>query len=82
MEGEWTGYSQPLERSLLKKNRYLDGKAAAHPRRPRHAAGAPAKASTPFGEKLLGARAPDSRSPRCAGRPRLATFRRRSNWSV
>jgi len=24
VEGEWTGYSQPLERSLLKKDRYLN----------------------------------------------------------
>ena len=27
LEGEWTGYSQPLERSLLKKLRYLEGGA-------------------------------------------------------
>jgi len=53
VEGEWTGYSQPLDRSLLKKNRYLSGEeqptptAPKPPERPR--------ASTPFGEKLLGA---------------------------
>jgi 3'-5' exoribonuclease len=67
VEGEWTSYSQPLERSLLKKLRYLEGKP---PSPPVHvpvlapatapAASAPPEpqrkgANTLLGEKLLDA---------------------------
>jgi len=69
VEGEWTGYSQPLERTLLKKNRYLDGKEqeqaapAAAPAVP--AAPKQAKPVSPFAEKLLGAiqGPPESKEP-------------------
>ena len=53
VEGEWTGYNQPLDRALLKKDRFLNGPqapappAAKPPQKP--------KPSTPFGDKLLGA---------------------------
>jgi 3'-5' exoribonuclease len=55
VEGEWTGFNQPLERSLLKKDRYLnpveppapDPAPPKAPERPRTA--------SPFAEKLLGA---------------------------
>jgi 3'-5' exoribonuclease len=51
LEGEWTGYNQAMERSFLKKERYLDPKPA-----PPKAAPAPRpKPSTAFGDKLLGA---------------------------
>jgi 3'-5' exoribonuclease len=61
LEGEWTVFSQPLERSVLKKLRYLEG--GQKPATPTAAAPAPAPApppvrkptSTAFGEKLLGA---------------------------
>ncbi len=51
LEGEWTSYSQPLDRSVLKKLRYLDGAHAPE----LDAAEAPAahKPSTPFGEQLF-----------------------------
>ena len=52
VEGDWTGYNQPLDRTVLKKELYLNGKPAAQPATP---APAPKKATTPFGEKLLGA---------------------------
>jgi len=60
VEGEWTGYSQPLERSLLKKLRYLEGKTAAEAPGPPAAASAPQppqrkSLNTLFGEKLLDA---------------------------
>ncbi len=53
VEGEWTGYSQPLDRSLLKKDLFLNGPPApaAHPAGTQRQPGA----STPFAEKLLGA---------------------------
>jgi 3'-5' exoribonuclease len=61
MEGEWTGYNQPMDRVLLKKERYLNG-AAEPPGAPPASAPAPAprpapkpRGATPFGEKLLGA---------------------------
>jgi hypothetical protein len=53
VEGEWTGYSQPLDRTLLKKNRYLDGKEEPTPIPPKPPERP--RASTLFGEKLLGA---------------------------
>jgi 3'-5' exoribonuclease len=59
MEGEWTGFSQPLERSVLKKLRYLEG--GQQPAVPAAPAPAPQPAparkptNTAFGEKLLGA---------------------------
>jgi 3'-5' exoribonuclease len=61
LEGEWTVFSQPLERSVLKKLRYLEG--GQKPATPTAPAPAPAQApppvrkptSTAFGEKLLGA---------------------------
>lgn len=61
VEGEWTSYSQPLERSLLKKLRYLEGKAPSQPSLvPAPAAAAPPEprhkgANTLLGEKLLDA---------------------------
>lgn len=59
MEGEWTGFNQPMERVLLKKERYLNGaaEAAAAPvstAAPPRPAARP-RSATPFGEKLLGA---------------------------
>jgi len=59
IEGNWTGYSAPLERSLLKKQRYLDPpveppKPAAPPAKPTGAS-APAPANSPFAAKLRGA---------------------------
>jgi len=53
VEGEWTGYSQPLDRTLLKKNRYLDGKEEPTPIPPKPPERP--RASTLFGEKLLAA---------------------------
>jgi 3'-5' exoribonuclease len=63
LEGEWTGYSQPLDRSVLKKQRYLEG--GQKPAVPAAPAPAPQPAPPPpparrptntaFGEKLLGA---------------------------
>jgi 3'-5' exoribonuclease len=61
VDGEWTGYIPPLERSLLKKERYLS--AQASPAAPAPAAMAPAavppeKPSTPFGQQLADALTP------------------------
>ncbi len=63
LEGEWTGFSQPLERSVLKRQRYLEG--GQKPAVPAAPAPAPQAAPQPpparrptntaFGEKLLGA---------------------------
>ena len=58
VEGDWTGYSQPLDRTILKKDRYLNGKPAGESAAPSPPAAGPPerpKAATPFGEKLLGA---------------------------
>ena len=67
VEGEWTSYSQPLERSLLKKLRYLEGKAPSPPAPaivptppPAPVAAAPREpqrkaVNTLLGEKLLNA---------------------------
>jgi 3'-5' exoribonuclease len=59
VEGEWTGFSQPLERSLLKKLRYLEGKPAPDLPAPEPAAASkePRRkgANTLLGEKLLDA---------------------------
>jgi 3'-5' exoribonuclease len=61
VEGDWTGYSAPLDRVILKKCRYLNGLT---PVEPEPAAPAPAPAPAPevrpkqvtlFGERLLGA---------------------------
>ncbi|HSW49955.1 MAG TPA: HD domain-containing protein [Bryobacteraceae bacterium] len=51
--GDWTGYSQQLDRAILKKERYLNGEPPAIP------PPEPPKPSTPFGEKLLGALKPE-----------------------
>jgi 3'-5' exoribonuclease len=48
MAGNFTGYSQSLERVVLKKDRYLAGSAGEPASAP-----APAKNSSPFGDKLL-----------------------------
>jgi 3'-5' exoribonuclease len=66
LEGEWTGFSHPLERSVLKKLAYLEGDrkadvpvaapvvaAAPAPQQPAPPAKRPT--NTAFGEKLLGA---------------------------
>ncbi len=71
VEGEWTGYSQPLDRSALKKDRYLNGKAAAEPPAAEPPAATPppvrqpqrADITTPFGDKLRGA-LKDGRRPK------------------
>jgi 3'-5' exoribonuclease len=60
LEGEWTGYNQPLERSILKKIRYLEGGEAPGAPLPAPAAPAPEKpkrtaGGTLFGDKLLDA---------------------------
>ncbi len=70
VEGCWTGYNSTLERSVLKKQKYLDEgdrPPAAQPAREAAAAAAPAPASvqprsaprapqtSPFAEKLIGA---------------------------
>jgi 3'-5' exoribonuclease len=58
VEGEWTGFSHPLERSVLKKLVYLEG-GQKKPDVPATPAPAPPPARRPantaFGEKLLGA---------------------------
>jgi 3'-5' exoribonuclease len=58
VEGEWTGFSHPLERSVLKKLVYLEG-GQKKPDVPATPAPAPPparrSANTAFGEKLLGA---------------------------
>jgi 3'-5' exoribonuclease len=66
VEGDWTGYSAPLDRVILKKCRYLNGDAAAaepEAEAPPHPPAAPAerpKQVTLFGEKLIGALKPSS----------------------
>ncbi len=57
VEGDWTGYSAPLDRTILKKCRYLNGNAPAVPEAPAPppAAKEPPKQVTLFGEKLMGA---------------------------
>ncbi|MGQ9635681.1 MAG: 3'-5' exoribonuclease YhaM family protein [Bryobacteraceae bacterium] len=60
MEGEWTGFSAPLERSVLKMNRYLENGRSAPPAPQATPSSKPAPASAPkrttaFGEKLLSA---------------------------
>jgi hypothetical protein len=53
VEGNWTGYSGPLERSVLKKGKYLDPAPVA---KPAAAAPPPVKrpepSSSPFAAKL------------------------------
>ena len=58
VDGHWTGYSSALDRTLLKKRRYLDP-VAAKPAAPKSAArpepapeSKPAPVSSPFGAKL------------------------------
>jgi 3'-5' exoribonuclease len=57
VDGDWTGFSQPLERSMLKKQRYLEG--GAKPAAPAAPAPQPPPARRPqnssFADKLLGA---------------------------
>lgn len=55
VDGNWTVYSPPLERSALKKQRYLDppAEAPAPPAKPASASH-PAPANSPFAEKLRG----------------------------
>ena len=65
VEGVWTGYSPALDRTLLKKNKFLDPAPAqavepkpAATAEPRKRAPEPAKASepaSPFAEKLVSA---------------------------
>ncbi|RPI07979.1 MAG: hypothetical protein EHM65_11005 [Acidobacteriales bacterium] len=72
LEGEWTGYNQPLERSVLKKVRYLEGGEAPDVSLPAPAAPAPAAekpvrtaGGTLFGDKLMDAlgRGPAPKEP-------------------
>ena len=49
VEGVWTGYSSPLDRSVLKKDKFLAPAPEPEPVQD------PAKPSTPFGDKLRGA---------------------------
>ncbi len=65
VDGEWTGYSQPLERAVLKKLRYLGNGQRVEERAPAAPDAAPAErrqpiAGTLFGEKLLDALGGDS----------------------
>jgi 3'-5' exoribonuclease len=60
VEGVWTGYSSALDRTLLKKKKYLDPapeqpKAAVAPAPKPAESKRPAPTSSPFAEKLLGA---------------------------
>jgi 3'-5' exoribonuclease len=56
MEGNWTGYSAPLERSILKKQRYLDPPPPPEPAaRPHGNTPHAAPANSPFAAKLRGA---------------------------
>lgn len=64
LEGDWTGYSQPLDRTILKKLRYLEGGEDVDPPQPVlplvRADGGAAKIASPrrqtqFGEKLRNA---------------------------
>jgi 3'-5' exoribonuclease len=57
IEGEWTGYVPSLERSLLKKDRYVQEPVAATPPEPPKPAPAEPP-STPFGEQLAQALSP------------------------
>jgi 3'-5' exoribonuclease len=57
VEGDWTGYSAPLDRTILKKCRYLNGNTPA-PEAPPPAPQERPKQVTLFGEKLLGALKP------------------------
>jgi len=61
MDGNWTAYSPTLERSVLKKKRYLDPpvEAPAPPAKPAQAA-KPAPANSAFAEKLRGVLGKDS----------------------
>jgi 3'-5' exoribonuclease len=55
VEGDWTGFSQALERSVLKKARYLEEESPA-PSPPSVAPPQPPRApDSPFAEKLMGA---------------------------
>jgi 3'-5' exoribonuclease len=51
LTGNWTGYNAALERTILKKEKYLGEAAGAAPARPPRPAPAP-KPGSPFGEKL------------------------------
>lgn len=57
VEGEWTSFSAPLERSVLKMDRYLeDSEPVPEPDpAPAPARSSPPKRTTVFGEKLLSA---------------------------
>jgi 3'-5' exoribonuclease len=60
LEGEWTAYSQPMERAVLKKSRYLENGQRAEEPAPAAPAEPPPErkrqpASTLLGEKLLDA---------------------------
>jgi len=57
VEGEWTSFSQPLQHSVLKKLRYLEGspKPPADVPAPPPPKPQPVRANSVFGEKLLGA---------------------------
>ena len=59
-EGAFTGYCVPLERMILKKDRYLSGGApqAERPALPPAAVAAPKGNSSIFGEKLMRALGP------------------------
>lgn len=65
LEGEWTGYSQPLDRIVLKKRRYLEGAPDSSTRpsavpTPRTGKQLRPKEPTLFGAKLLNALDNDS----------------------
>jgi 3'-5' exoribonuclease len=60
VEGEWTGFSAPLERSVLKMDRYLENGRSEPPApqaatKAKAAPASPPKRTTAFGEKLLSA---------------------------
>ncbi len=61
VDGDWTAYIAPIERSLLKKSKYLDAlseaspemkEAAPEPARPAPKAAAPPPSDSPFASKL------------------------------
>ena len=57
VEGNWTGYSGALERTVLKKAKYLDpAPATAQPAKPTQGTAPPAKrpepSASPFAAKL------------------------------
>lgn len=54
VDGNWTGYSNPLERSALKKQRYLDPPVAPAPSDP-VTKSASVPSNSPFASKLRGA---------------------------